>query len=192
MAIKRMTTTEKQTKLLSAIPLNTFYHTKELEKLAHKLDIRSPAKEIIEYLSAENLLKQEKIGISNIFWRKPTNHSIECEKLQSELDSINNSIKDVEQEIENTRSTLENREYMDLINKLEELRNVQKSREISIEGFITESEYNTLKVRNRDLRLESNAITDRVFDIVAYLKKGGRDTKDIYRGLDVPDDLDYL
>lgn len=124
MALKRMSSTEKQTKLLSSIHYNTFYHIKELEKLTIKLDIRSPAKELVDYLVAENLIKQEKIGISNIYFKKPTDHSKELSKLQQELQTINSSIKSVEKNIKESEEMLSDEENIAKQRELDDLKNV--------------------------------------------------------------------
>ncbi|KAF5828158.1 meiotic nuclear division protein 1 [Dunaliella salina] len=81
------------------------YVLKDVEKLGSKKGINSMLiKEILQSLVDDNLVHQEKIGISNYFWSFPSEASA---KLQSEGDKLSADVQRVEQRAAALREKLE-------------------------------------------------------------------------------------
>lgn len=192
MAIKRMTADQKQSKLLSLIKYNEMYHIKELEKIAIKADIRSSAKEILEFLVAENLLKQEKIGISNIYWKKPENYKKIMKNLEIELNNLeileNTTNKQIER-LKNLQKDQKNLELLKILNiKHKEAEDLKEN----LKKYASESEFLKLKKENNANIKEINTITDNIFEVINFLRLKGKETKEIYKAFGIQEDFDYF
>lgn len=189
--MKRMTSEEKQSKLLNSLSFNTFYHIKELEKIALK-HFRSSAKEIVEILVSENLLKQEKIGISNIFWKKPVNNQIELKKLEKAKKKLEENKIENQKILNEKRELSKNSKNIDLLKKLEKLKSEFESKTEEINLFVTESDFKIVEKKVLDCKSEGNKITDNIFGIIDYLKKKGKESKEIYKAFGLNEEFDHL
>lgn len=187
-----MTSEQKQLKLLSLIHYNNMYHIKELENMALKADIKSSAKEIIDFLVIENLIKQEKIGISNIYWKKPENYKLILKKLNKEFELIKYNKQIMKKDINNIKSLLNNKNNIEKMTELIKIKEELKNKENQLNQFVKESDYKEVESKVELLNNKLNLITDNIFSIISFLQNKGQLRSEIYKAFCIPEDFDYF
>ncbi|KAF7694590.1 Meiotic nuclear division protein 1 like protein [Cucumispora dikerogammari] len=192
MAIKRMSADQKQTKLLSLIQYNNMYHFNELEKMALKADIRSSAKEIVEFLVVENFIKQEKIGISNIYFKKPENQKLNLMKLEEELQLIKREKERLESELGNMKDLVKDETNIKKSIELGELQAEAEKKRTELNKFVTETDYLQVLSKVNEYKESLNLMTDNIFSVIAFLKDKGRETGEIHKAFGIPEDFDFF
>ncbi|KAI5172929.1 hypothetical protein NEFER03_1935 [Nematocida sp. LUAm3] len=179
-----------------------FYTLKELEKLSQKEKgvVPQSVKEVLEILVSEGRAKQEKVGISTLFWSYNSDTRIKQEsdrkKLLEELPEIQKKELHLKEKISYLKS---NRvEGEDRTNKLErynQLKALVSSQKEDLQAS-KENDPNILLEKKEELKeckKEINKATENIFLIKDFLvKKFSIDEKEFNKNFSIPEDLDTV
>ncbi|KCZ81108.1 hypothetical protein H312_01474 [Anncaliia algerae PRA339] len=199
---KKVTMEEKKSKILHFFhESKEFYTLKELESIfPKKLGINyKQVKEIIDALVSDELIRTEKLGISNYFWSFPSQGLIVKRKkvlsLVKSNDELNENIKNISIKIEEESKARKDKEREVLINEYEKLK--EKENE-----FINELKqyekcdpvvFNEKKLKIISIKNDINKYIDYIYELQSYCSnKFNMDTSTFNQNFNIPEDMDYV
>eukprot|EP00890_Picochlorum_soloecismus_P000938 jgi/Picsp_1/1845/NSC_05312-R1_meiotic nuclear division protein 1 homolog len=194
--------------------LNIFHETKDvfvlkvtridIEKLASKRGVvLQSVKDVLQSLVDDDLVNQDKIGISNFFWSFPSEAAVklnnEQEKLESKLSSLEKESTVLKDKVEKARVGKEDsKERQDLDKRVQVLSNniAEKKRELEEFAENDPERFEQLKKAKTECRDSVNRWTDNIFILKSWMKKKftGMDKQidGFFVQQGIPDDLDYV
>ncbi|KAK1348584.1 meiotic nuclear division protein Mnd1 [Hamiltosporidium magnivora] len=200
---KRTTQEEKRQKVLDFFKeKKEFFTLKELEKLLPKAKgvVSQKVKEIIQSLVDDDLIKQEKIGISHYFWCFPSDtlHTLELSlsKCENENKKMKEEISQKEKELKKMYKLRQESDIRsDMIVQWNSLKDtvLQQNKEINMFSECDPDLYNK-NLNEISLMKESiNKITDNIFTLQSYVSdKFNVERVDFNNNFSVDDDMDYV
>ncbi|TBT99987.1 meiotic nuclear division protein Mnd1 [Hamiltosporidium tvaerminnensis] len=200
---KRTTQEEKRQKVLDFFKeKKEFFTLKELEKLLPKAKgvVSQKVKEIIQSLVDDDLIKQEKIGISHYFWCFPSDtlHTLELSlsKCENENKKMKEEISQKEKELKKMCKLRQESDIRsDMIVQWNSLKDtvLQQNKEINMFSECDPDLYNK-NLNEISLMKESiNKITDNIFTLQSYVSdKFNVERVDFNNNFSVDDDMDYV
>ncbi|KAK9458647.1 meiotic nuclear division protein 1 [Lipomyces oligophaga] len=202
MSRKGVSAAEKNARLLAFFEESaSFFGIKDIEKQGSKATGISSMviKDVLQGLIDEGLIRCEKIGSGNYYWRFPSdvkrNQDRERKLIMDKVKELRQFEKSLDEIIQQSaRSREDTAERRQLI---ESVRN--KESELSA---LTE-EIKSLNFIDPDLLLEKQAIlatmksavnrwTDNIFAVIGYFRQMGTDMQLVYKEFDIPEDLDTV
>ncbi|ORD96779.1 MND1 [Hepatospora eriocheir] len=200
---KRVSKDEKFTKIIAFFTeTSEVYTIKELErKLSKHCNISSMAvKDIIQELVDESLIKCEKVGQSNYYWRfkydKEHYYCTEIEKLDISITNFkeeNKKLEKIVSDLEITNECTDKRnkllnEYEDLKVKFERIEDIKEN----LKRYSKE-EYKKMEKETEDSKNKINIHTDNIFTLQNFVcQKFNMERKDFNLNFGLEEDFDYL
>ncbi|RHZ70477.1 hypothetical protein Glove_271g54 [Diversispora epigaea] len=203
MSKKGLSAAEKR-KRLEALFHETkdFFQLKELEKIAPKRKgiVVQSVKDVLQELVNDNLVVQDKIGLSNYFWSFPSSalqsRTTKIEELTEELKKLKDKNVELQSSIEKAsggREESDNRKT--LLKNLSELETKRINYKKELDHY---KEHDPILLEAKKLHAEvalesANRWTDNIFIIQSYCSsKFGIERGDFNKQFDIPEDLDTL
>eukprot|EP00887_Chlorella_sp_A99_P003227 scaffold9.g3227.t1 len=152
---------------------------KDIEKLASKRGVVTQSvKEVVQSLVDDDLVKQEKIGVSNYFWSFPSDHAVklssERTRLEGKLQALKDERQKLEGQLEQARAGKEDtEERRELAAELAGLEAEVAAQRAELAGYSENDpeRYESLKKSTQIALDAANRWVDNIFCLQSWLKK---------------------
>lgn len=202
MAQKRLTVQEKCNIMLQFFRTKRdFFQLKEIEKASVKKGIvLQSVKEVLQSLIDDNLVVQEKLGISNYYWSFAKDEGTEAmdkiEKTKVEINRLEGLLKSSKQELEESREGRgPSSERDELVKELNDINEILKKQEHDMTKY-AECDPRVFEQRKKEiitLMSDINNITEDIFMVQSYVcDKFGMDRGDFNKNFGVDDEMDLI
>mmetsp|Transcript_19240 Transcript_19240/g.34796 ORF Transcript_19240/g.34796 Transcript_19240/m.34796 type:complete len:208 (-) Transcript_19240:53-676(-) len=177
---KGLSLDEKREKMLSIFHESSdVFVLKDIEKLSMKKGIiLQTVKDVLQTLIDDDLVHQEKIGISNYYWSFPSEASVKLEnqakKLKTDLEAVRKRREEVEENLREERQKKEESE--DRTARLAELRKLKKDTAEASEKLSQYKDndpelFEKIKQANDLAKDAANRWLDNLFSLKSWCKK---------------------
>ena len=176
----------------------------DIEKLASKRGVVSQSvKDVLQSLVDDDLVNQDKIGISNFFWSFPSAASV---RLESERTKLLQKLAILEEEEDGVRANIAKdmpgkedcKERDEMEQKIEKITESLQNKKRELESFSANdpSRFESLKKMKVTSKDGANRWTDNIFTIQGWMKKTfqgmGKQIDDFLSQQGVPKEMDYI
>ncbi|KAM0678148.1 Meiotic nuclear division protein 1 [Binucleata daphniae] len=177
-----------------------FFQLKDIEKMAVKKGITAQTvKETLQSLVDDNLVVQEKLGISNYYWSFANdigkNLQEQQEKYINENEDAKLYIQELMQTIEDAKKGREDTETRtNLLQKIKELENEKKKQEEEMKKYAQCDPRVFMKKKEEisEIKKEINKLTDNIYAFQTYVcDKFGMERNDFCNNFNVSEEMDY-
>lgn len=202
MAQKRLSAQEKADIMLKIFQSKRdIFHIKEIEKLSVKRGIiLQSVKDVLQSLIDDNLVIQEKLGISNYYWSFPRDEGSE---ILNQIKSTNDEIDQLEKEIKSLKKQLidscvgreASTKRDELIKETTDIDEILLKQENDMKRYVDCDPRVFEQRRNEVIKIknEINGVTEDIFQMQSYVtQKFGMDRRDFNESFGIDEEMDLV
>lgn len=199
---KKVSAEEKRQRLLELFyETKEFFTLKELESIAPKRKgiVYKTVKEVLDSLVNDDLVRSEKLGVSNYFWSFPSQKIVAKKKLLDSLEKENASLienlTNLNEKIMKEEKLRESKERNELIDEFEKRKEEERNINEELKMY-QKCDPVVFKEKNdqiSELKKEINGFIDKIYELQSFCgNKFGMDNSTFCENFNIPEDLDYI